>query len=213
MKNRFLLLFSFALLAFPVASHAASEVAPDMKAADEFITKAFGSYCDRHPTEGFVPDLMSDERFEITYKYDYDTEDRVFPLFQMHCSHGAYNEALVYLTQDEDGNFRILSFADPQPSYEYEDEKETKLKQPPKLAGMGSTLTLTNADFDPATNTITSANRWRGLGDAYDSGTYVFSKGNFVLKKFVVDPIYEANLPESEAAALAEKSFTLFSAE
>ena len=213
MKNRFLLLFPFALGALPAMSIAAPKMSPDMKAADLFITKAFGPYCDRQSTDGFEPDLMSDERFEITYKDDYDAEDRVFPLFQMHCSHGAYNEALVYLTQDEDGNFRILSFADPQASYEYEDEKETKLKQPPKLAGMGSTLTLTNADFDPETNTITSANRWRGLGDAYDSGTFVFSKGNFVLKKFVVDPIYEANLPESEAAALAEKSFTLFSTE
>ena len=212
MKNRLLLLFSFALMALPAMSVATPKMSPDIKAADLFITKAFGPQCTRHQPDGPQPDETWDKRYDIKYKYSYDAadaQDNIFHLYRMHCDMGAYNETVVFLTRDEDGNFQILSFAQPTATYDYTDDTDTKLKHPPVLTGILSSTSLVNADYDPETKTITAVGKWRGLGDAYDMGTYEFIDGAFQLTKYVVDPIYEANVEGDGGEALANENYTL----
>ena len=213
MKNRFRLLLAFTLMTLPSVSSAAQKMSPDMKTADTFITKAFGPQCTRHQPDGPQPDGTWDKRYDIKYKYSYDAAgapDNVFHLYRMHCDMGAYNETVVFLTRDEDGNFQILSFAQPTATYDYTDDKDTKLKHPPVLTGISSSTSLVNADFEPKTKTISSRGMWRGIGDAYDAATYEFIDGTFQLTKYVVDPIYEANIEGDGGKALENENYTLF---
>lgn len=192
---------------------ASKKLSPDMKAADAFVTKAFGNQCDRHPTDGMEMEPGSDQRFDIKFKYSYDTadsQDNIFHLYKMFCSMGAYNVMFVFLTRDEDGNFQALSFAQPTANYDYIDDTDTKLKHPPVLTGICSTLQLVNADYNPDTKTIVAVGKWRGIGDAYDEGTYEFIDGAFQLTKYTVDPIYEANIEGKEGEALSSENYTLF---
>ena len=172
-------------------------MAPDMKAADAYITKTFGSNCTRHETDGIPMEPASDKRYDISYKYSFDAGDvpeSVAHLYRMYCSMGAYNETVVFLLRDDDGNFQTLSFAQPMASYDYADDNQTKLKNPPVVTGITASTTLINAEYDPETKTITSSSKWRGMGDAYDQGTYQFIDGVFQLTHYVIDPIYEGNI-------------------
>jgi hypothetical protein len=50
------------------------------------------------------------------------------------------------------------------------------------------------AGFDPATQTIHSFVKWRGLGDASESGVWVFENGEFSLDAFEVDPTFDGEI-------------------
>ena len=55
-----------------------------------------------------------------------------------------------------------------------------------------------NSSYDEASHTITSANKWRGVGDASDAGTWIFRNGRFTLVKYDVDASYDGEInPES----------------
>jgi hypothetical protein len=55
-----------------------------------------------------------------------------------------------------------------------------------------------NSSFDEASQTITSASKWRGVGDASDSGTWIFRNGEFTLVKYDVDASYDGEVnPET----------------
>ena len=114
-------------------------------------------------------------------------------LFSFPCGSGAYNTAeFYYLNIDERGPER-LSFAEPNFDFKYEDEEDAKLKSM-ALAGFSSSGSLVNSEFDPKTNSITSFSKWRGVGDASSSGTWVFSDGAFELKDYDVDPTYDEEI-------------------
>jgi hypothetical protein len=63
---------------------------------------------------------------------------------------------------------------------------------------MTATLSLVNSDFDPDTATLSSYSKWRGIGDASSSGTWVFDDGRFVLARYEVDASYDGEVnPET----------------
>ncbi|WP_330166429.1 DUF1176 domain-containing protein [Rhizobium sp. C4] len=68
---------------------------------------------------------------------------------------------------------------------------------------------MTNPFFDEKTQSITEFGKWRGLGDAWSSGDWRFEAGKFVMVRYEIDPIYEANL-DNPPQKLADKSFKLF---
>jgi Protein of unknown function (DUF1176) len=114
-------------------------------------------------------------------------------LFVFDCTMAAYNESQVfYLTDSYGSEVNLLSFAEPHLAITYEnDDVESKKLKSLSVEGYTSTNALTNADFDEKTNSITSFSKWRGIGDASSSGTWVFAEGQFVLKDFAVDPTYD----------------------
>ena len=55
-----------------------------------------------------------------------------------------------------------------------------------------------NSEYDEATRSITSYAKWRGLGDASSSGTWMFRDGTFTLVKYEVDASYDEEInPET----------------
>jgi hypothetical protein len=63
--------------------------------------------------------------------------------------------------------------------------------------------------FDPDRNTITSFAKWRGMGDAWSSGSWELRDGNFVLTEYEIDPIYEGNL-DSPTDEQHDTSFRIY---
>ncbi|TIL39604.1 MAG: DUF1176 domain-containing protein, partial [Mesorhizobium sp.] len=53
---------------------------------------------------------------------------------------------------------------------------------------------LVNSEYDDATKTISSLNKWRGVGDASSAGTYLFRNGNFSLVQYDVDASYDGEI-------------------
>jgi hypothetical protein len=130
------------------------------------------------------------QAFEIKYKPEgagADEPESRFSLFAFSCSMAAYNESNVFYAWDTVFGMRRLSFAEPHLQIKYEDEEQAKLKSM-TVDGLQSSDTLTNAEYDPATKTINSLAKWRGIGDAASHGSYKFVDGQFVLKDFDVDP-------------------------
>ena len=112
-------------------------------------------------------------------------------LFIFDCTMAAYNETQVFYLGDTSGSgLTLLSFAEPHLEIKYLDADSAKLKSM-AVDGFSATTELVNSEFDAKTNTITSFNKWRGIGDASSSGTYAFVDGQFVLKDYAADPTFD----------------------
>ena len=118
--------------------------------------------------------------------------DNKVKLFVFVCMMAAYNETEVFYLDDHVlGPYRV-SFAQPHLVITYPDgDEEQKTLKSLKVDGFSATDQLTNAGFDAKTNMITDFSKWRGVGDASSSGTWVFKQGQFVLKSYDVDPTYD----------------------
>ncbi|MDB5552247.1 MAG: hypothetical protein JWL86_2231, partial [Rhizobium sp.] len=154
-----------------------------------------------------TPDGYNDV-FPLSYRtkgQDQDSPDYKLTLVQLACSSGAYNFNSIYLTRNADGVWELLAFAEPKLDFDYADENFSKLKAPPKVSGFITATQLTNSEYDPETKVLISSAKWRGIGDAGSFGEYQFVEGAFVLKKYEVDPTFQApgeeepdpNVPES----------------
>ncbi len=145
--------------------------------------------------------------------YDPKGEESKGTLYEIYCFSGAYNVMMNYLFAYEGSDPTLVAFPEPVFEFKYEDGDETytKLVSDPVMTGIDATVTLVNPGFDPATMTISSFSKWRGLGDAWSSGTWTFKNGSFVLTEFTIDPIYEFNL-DDPPETLTDKSFTLYKA-
>ena len=132
-------------------------------------------------------------------------------LYQIFCFAGAYNLSYAYVIKDGDSPMSLVSFAEPEFDVEYVkgDDTDTKLKRPPRVTGYSATFFLVNADFDEKTMTLTDNGKWRGIGDAWSSGSWTLKDGQFVLSQYSIDPIYEANL-DPAPAGLEDRYFQLY---
>ncbi len=66
------------------------------------------------------------------------------------------------------------------------------------IIGFQTDERLVNSSYDDATRSITSNNKWRGVGDAGTSGTWLFRNGQFSLVQFDVDASFDGqNNPET----------------
>ena len=134
------------------------------------------------------------EVFSIKYKDknaqpgDPDKETR---LFHFSCAAAAYNESSIYYMTDEVDGVRQLQFAEPETDIRYENNDSDGKLLSVTVIGFQTTGWATNSDYDPDAHTITTFNKWRGVGDASNSGTYLFRNGDFSLVQYDVDASYD----------------------
>ncbi|MER8462528.1 DUF1176 domain-containing protein [Mesorhizobium sp. M1396] len=159
-----------------------------LEQAKKAFLATYGDQCDKQ----FLAN--EPEGFSIKYKDknaqpgDPDKETR---LFHFSCSAAAYNESSVYYMTDEVDGVRQLQFAEPETDIRYENNDSDGKLLSVTVIGFHTTGWATNSDYDPDAHTITTFNKWRGIGDASDSGTYLFRNGDFSLVQYDVDASYD----------------------
>jgi len=156
----------------------------------KFIAEAKGE-CDK--VADTQAGLNEPEVYAIKYKSKgaaAGEPDNKATLFAFSCMMAAYNESNVFYLDAGALGLQRVSFAAPQFDYAYADQENAKLKSM-SFKGFAAASELTNAEFDPKTNSISEFAKWRGLADASSSGTWVFEDGQFVLEDYAVDPTYD----------------------
>ncbi|MER9331768.1 DUF1176 domain-containing protein [Mesorhizobium sp. M0488] len=165
---------------------------PKKDAALEQAKKAFaatyGEQCDKA--------LLANEpeTFSIKYK-DKDAAasdpEREARLFHFSCSAAAYNESSVYYMSDDVSGARQLQFTEPEMDIRYVNNDTEGKVESMHVIGFQTTGWAVNSDYDQNAHTITTFNKWRGIGDASSSGTYLFRNGDFSLVQYDVDASYD----------------------
>ena len=153
---------------------------------------AFGTACTAPDISG--PEELEPQHYEIGFNYMHDEERapmRTALLYQFLCNRGAYNESHVYVLADDHGDLRPLGFATPTLDIRYGDDDDNEKVDAIYVTGFRSVAELTNASFDAKTMTLTSFAKWRGVGDASASGTWIFRDGAFALVRYDVDASYD----------------------
>lgn len=176
---------------------------PKKDAALEQAKKAFlASYSDECDQE--TPDhkpISEPTAYTISYKEKDAAEgdpDRTVRLFRFFCRMAAYNESAYYYLADDTGEVRQLQFAVPELDTRYEnDDPEGKLDSV-TVTGFQTQDYAINSDYDEKDRTITTFDKWRGVGDASSTGLYLFRNGDFSLVKYDVDASYDGEInPET----------------
>jgi hypothetical protein len=149
------------------------------------------------------PDGETDppEAYEIKFHYSTsgaDEPESTVRLFRFYCGSGAYNEGHIYYLFDEIEGVHELQFASPELDVRYvNDDHEGKVESV-NIIGYTTDAELVNSFYDEASKSITSYAKWRGVGDASSSGTYIFRDGRFSLVKYDVDASYDGEMnPET----------------
>ena len=104
----------------------------------------------------------------------------------------------VYFLANESGEVTPLHFATPELDIRYRDDDPEGDVEQMTTIGYASQDRLINSEYDAQTFTLTSHAKWRGLGDASATGTWIFRSGTFSLVKYVVDASYDNKInPET----------------
>ncbi len=174
----------------PDASVTLNKVQLTDKAKAQFVSEN-SAECDK--TVETLAGLNEPEVFPISYHLKGDDANAAateVTLFKFVCSMAAYNETDLFYLADSENTLNRLSFAEPQMDISYVGGDDSKLKSM-KVKAMKASDVLINSDFDPKTNSISNFAKWRGIGDASSSGTWVLNEGEFVLQNYDVDPTYD----------------------
>lgn len=187
LRSRGLALAMLPVLLVPVK--ALAQYASDLAAARTFMEGALGPQCGSE-----VYGAESDERFELRYRYGYESmsdPEHVAVLYRLACTAGAYNLIDAYVLRNEYDEMSVAAFAEPELDIAYENDDFEGKVESIAIAGYGASSTVVNSGFDPERQTITSYNKWRGIGDAWSSGTWRFHEGRFILVRYEVDAAYD----------------------
>lgn len=141
------------------------------------------------------------DQYRIPFNYSTDSEDqavREARLFRFACNTTAYNVTHVYYQYDQDNGVRQLQFAAPDLDIRYEDDNSDERVDSITTIGYGSETELVNSFYDETGHAITAHNKWRGVGDASDTGAWIFRNGRFSLVRYEVDASYDGEInPEA----------------
>jgi hypothetical protein len=191
-------------LSFEEAVPASCPDAPAPEATDTILSQAKTAFetthtdCDPHSPES---DQEEVSEYKIPFRYASDTDDqseREARLFRFYCGTGAYNETHVYYQYDETNGLRELQFATPELDIRYENDDFEGKVESITIIGYLTEETLVNSSYDEASQSVTSHNKWRGVGDASSIGTWMFRNGEFTLVKYDVDASYDGEInPET----------------
>lgn len=172
-------------------------------AALEAAKKAFAAThqdeCEKETPEG----APSTEPAAYTIRYQdkdagADAPEREVRLFRFFCDMGAYNESAYYYLADDSGRIRQLQFAVPELDIRYENGDHEGKVESVAVIGFQVEDVAFNSHYDEASFTITTFAKWRGVGDASSTGTYLFRNGEFALVKYDVDASYDEEInPET----------------
>lgn len=159
-----------------------------LEQAKKAFLATYGDQCDKQ--------FLGEEpnAFSIKYKDKDAAEgdpDKETRLFEFSCSAAAYNTASVYYMTDALGGVLQLQFAEPERDIRYENNDSDGKLLGVTVTGFHTTGWATNPEYDEETRTIRTFNKWRGVGDASDSGTYLFRNGDFSLVQYDVDASYD----------------------
>jgi hypothetical protein len=158
----------------------------------------YGQSCDQaNSATGLPDDPPADHTIKYRYRDDPATDpEREARLIGFPCFMGAYNTSQVYYLWDEISGLKQVGFPTPDFDVVYEDpdnSENSKVKEI-TVTGFHAVDQVINSEFDPARNTITSWEKWRGVGDASSNGVWSFRDGNFVLVKYDVDASYDGEI-------------------
>lgn len=159
-----------------------------LEQAKKAFLATYGDQCDKQ--------FLANEPtvFSIKYK-DKDAQpgdpDKETRLFHFACSAAAYNESSIYYMTDDVSGVQQLQFAEPKMDIRYENNDSNGKLLGMSIVGFQTSGWAVNSAYDEAAHTITTFNKWRGIGDASDAGTYLFRNGNFSLVQYDVDASYD----------------------
>ena len=194
-----LILTSMVLAALPHTALAQAED-PDESQAYTHFTQAFSEFCGLDIGSA-AADSSPPESWPLSWQPDYSDEPETATLYKFFCGAGAYNVNHMYYLESEFEGVGPIAFAAPHFDVTYENGDFDGAVEDIIVTGFETQLILTNSDFDPETGTIASHALWRGLGDAFSTGTWTFDQGQFVLKHFAVDAQYDG---ESDPKTLVD---------
>lgn len=193
-------------LSYEEALPAACPDAPTPETVDRVLNDARKAFqethaeCDRN-LPGADPATAEVEDHTITYRYESDAEgdpERTARLFRFYCGTGAYNENHVYYLWDDVDGLREQHFARPDLKIEYENGDTDGKVENVAIVGYHADGKLVNSFYDPASLSVKSHAKWRGVGDASSSGTWLFRNGAFTLVRYEVDASYDGEInPEA----------------
>jgi hypothetical protein len=187
-------------LSYDEAVPASCPDAPAPETTDTIPSQAKTAFEASHPdcdpnSPGSDQEEVSE--YKIPFRYASDTDDqpeRQARLFRFYCGAGAYNETHVYYQYDETNGMRELQFATPELDIRYENDDFEGKVESVSIIGYLAEETLVNSAYDEASQSITSNNKWRGVGDASSTGTWIFRNGEFTLVKYDVDASYDGEI-------------------
>ncbi|WP_292895230.1 DUF1176 domain-containing protein [Nitratireductor sp.] len=162
-----------------------------LASATALFKSVYGASCPQAFEQGRDEQV---ESYTIAFNYSHeslDTPKHEARLFRFYCGSGAYNEIHAYILAGEDGELAPLQFATPETSVQYEDDDPEGKVEDIRTIGYTADNTLVNSSYDADTLTLTSYNKWRGVGDAFSSGTWIFREGTFTLVRYDVDASYD----------------------
>lgn len=159
-----------------------------LEQARKAFAATYGNQCDK--------DLLAKEPEVYSIKYkdkdaaesDPESETR---LFHFSCSVAAYNESSIYYMSDDLSGVRQLQFTEPEMDIRYVNNHSEGKVESMHIIGFRTTGWAVNSNYDPDAHTINTFNKWRGVGDASNAGTYLFRNGDFSLVQYDVDASYD----------------------
>jgi hypothetical protein len=166
-----------------------------LEQAKKVFAATYGEQCDKEMPGG--EPLGEPDAYSLRYKdagAEADEPERETRLFRFFCSMAAYNESAVYYVYDDVSGVRQLQFASPELDIHYENNDSEGKVEAVNVIGFQTDDQLVNSGYDDATKTISSHNKWRGVGDASSAGTYLFRNGNFSLVQYDVDASYDGEI-------------------
>lgn len=166
-----------------------------LEQARKAFAAAYGDQCEKQTPDG--KPTADPDAYSIRYKDKNaaaDDPERETRLFRFFCSMGAYNESAVYYISDDVAGVRQLQFATPELDIRYENNDSDGKVQSIHIIGFQTDDQLVNSDYDDKARTISSINKWRGVGDASSSATYLFRDGTFSLVQYDVDASYDGEV-------------------
>lgn len=170
-----------------------------LETAKKLFISAFAADCQTIRADGLL--TAQPESYQISYKPSYASADdppQTARLLRFYCGSGAYNETHVYYLSKPDEAVHELHFATPELDIRYKDGNSDETVEHLGIKGFTSEIQLVNSFYDESSQTITSAAKWRGVGDASSSGTWLFRDGAFSLVKYDVDASYDGEInPET----------------
>ncbi len=159
--------------------------------AKALFSTLYGRDCPQAPDRDASDQVQS---YTIPFNYSHESLDapkHEARLFRFYCGSGAYNENHAYILANEEGGLTPLQFATPETSVQYENGDSDGKVEDIRIVGYTADDMLVNSTYDADTLTLTSYNKWRGVGDAFSAGTWIFREGTFTLVRYDVDASYD----------------------
>lgn len=106
------------------------------------------------------------------------------------CSFGAYNVTYVYMLATDYG-LGFAQLVQPQVTTRYASAENDDVVAGIVVNGFSARSEVVNPSLDSASGTLTEYSKWRGLGDAWSTTSWVLGEDGFVLRSYAIDASYD----------------------